>query len=60
MSSDFDYDNFISPCIDKCKLDVDQKYCIACKRTLEERRNWKYYSKEEKLRIMENLKKEFE
>lgn len=56
MNSVFDYDNFISPCIDKCKNDVDQKYCIACKRTVEEKKNWKYYSKEEKLSIIEQLK----
>ncbi|NOZ45715.1 MAG: DUF1289 domain-containing protein [Chlorobi bacterium] len=56
MDIKFDYDNYISPCIDKCRLDVDKTYCIACKRTVEEKKNWKTYTKEEKLKIMEELK----
>ena len=59
MNSNFDYDSFISPCVDLCKLDEDKTHCIACKRTVEEKKNWKYYSREEKLKIMEELKFRF-
>jgi len=53
--SGFDYDNYISPCKDICKLDSDNKFCIGCYRTVEERKNWKNYSKDEKLKIMDIL-----
>lgn len=51
----FDYDNYISPCKNICKLDADRKFCIGCYRTVEERKNWYKYSKEEKLEIMSIL-----
>lgn len=56
MNKPFDYNSFISPCIDLCRLDIDQNYCIGCKRTKEEIANWKYLSKKEKLKVMEELK----
>ena len=55
MKSNFDYDSYISPCKDLCKLDVDKKYCIGCKRTITELKNWKNYTKETKMHIMNNL-----
>ena len=51
----FDYDNYISPCRDLCKLDVDKKFCTGCYRTTDELKGWKLYSKIEKLTIMELL-----
>jgi len=56
MSQNFDYDNFISPCKDICRMDVDNQYCIGCKRTRDEIKNWKFYNKEKKLQIMNGLK----
>jgi len=53
--SGFDYDNYISPCKDICKLDSERKYCTGCFRTVEERRYWSKYTKEEKLEIMAHL-----
>ncbi|MEA3446212.1 MAG: DUF1289 domain-containing protein [Bacteroidota bacterium] len=50
--SKFDYENYISPCRDKCRLDVDKKFCIGCYRTKDELKAWKHLSKEEKLVIM--------
>ncbi len=54
--SEFDYDNYISPCINICKLDVDEKYCIGCYRTTLEIKSWFRLSREEKLRIMADCK----
>ena len=51
----FDYDSFISPCRDICKLDVDEKFCIGCYRTKDEIGSWKTFSKEEKLAVMDIL-----
>ncbi len=52
----FDYDNYISPCKNICKLDVDELYCIGCYRTVDERKNWPHYSLQEKRKIMEECK----
>ncbi len=49
-------DEIISPCKDICMMDVDDKYCIGCNRTKEERKNWWKYSVEEKKNIIEELK----
>lgn len=54
--SGFDYDNYISPCKNICRLDLDGHYCIGCYRTVEEKKNWFKYSKDEKLQIMETCK----
>lgn len=51
----FDYNNFISPCRDICKLDVDEKFCIGCYRTIDEIAGWKGFSKEDKLTVMDLL-----
>jgi predicted Fe-S protein YdhL (DUF1289 family) len=53
----FDYDNYISPCRNICKLDVDGKFCIGCYRTTDEIGGWKRFSKEEKLTVMAILPK---
>lgn len=54
--SGFDYDNYISPCKNICKLDIDENYCIGCHRTRLEIKSWFRYSKDEKLKIMEVCK----
>jgi predicted Fe-S protein YdhL (DUF1289 family) len=43
-----------SPCIKICKL--DNNVCIACKRSLEEIRNWSQYSDEQRELIMMDIK----
>ena len=53
--SGFDYDNYISPCKDICRLDSDGKFCIGCYRTDDEIRGWRKYTREEKLEIMSIL-----
>ncbi len=50
------YDEILSPCQNKCMLDFEKTYCIVCKRTVEEKRNWWKYTKEEKLKIIKDLK----
>lgn len=49
-------EDILSPCQDKCKNDFENTYCIVCMRTVEEKKNWWRYNKEEKLKIIEDLK----
>lgn len=51
-----DYNEVLSPCTNKCALDFEKTYCIVCMRTVEEKKNWWKYSKEEKIKILEDLK----
>lgn len=44
-----------SPCINVCKLNVTREYCIGCKRTLEELRNWSSMTEQQKLAIVERV-----
>lgn len=47
-----------SPCIKMCRLD-DKGFCISCGRTLEQIINWRHYSQEQKLNIVNDLKINF-
>jgi|GEM_PF-6692758 predicted Fe-S protein YdhL (DUF1289 family) len=49
-------DEVLSPCKNMCATDVDNTYCIVCMRTVEEKKNWWKFSKEEKLNILTDLK----
>ena len=51
-----DYNEVLSPCTNKCALDFEKTYCIVCMRTVEEKKNWWKYSKEEKIKILKDLK----
>ncbi len=54
--SGFDYDNYLSPCKNICKLDVDEQFCIGCYRTTGEIKSWFRLNREQKLAIMEECK----
>ena len=45
----------LSPCKKICKLDETMTICIICKRTVEHISKWRYYTDEERKRIMEEL-----
>ena len=45
----------MSPCIEICKIN-SEGYCIGCKRSLEEIKNWIRYSDLDKKKIIETLK----
>ena len=45
----------MSPCTKICKLNSEE-YCIGCKRSLEEIKNWIRYSDLDKKKIIETLK----
>ena len=45
----------MSPCIKICKINSEE-YCIGCKRSLEEIKNWIRYSDLDKKKIIETLK----
>jgi predicted Fe-S protein YdhL (DUF1289 family) len=46
-----------SPCIGICKIDPATKFCRGCGRTVKETRKWLEYSKEERTKVLEELKK---
>ena len=45
----------MSPCTKICKIN-SEGYCIGCKRSLEEIKNWIRYSDLDKKKIIETLK----
>jgi len=55
MSEPIDYSNIMSPCNNRCKNDFENTYCISCFRTIEEKRTWWKFSKEEKKKILSEL-----
>ncbi|OFX21799.1 MAG: hypothetical protein A2033_05795 [Bacteroidetes bacterium GWA2_31_9] len=54
--SQINYDEIMSPCKNICILDSDKKYCIGCFRSYEEKKTWWKFTKEEKLKILEEIK----
>lgn len=57
MPKSDNYKDIMSPCIDQCKNDVDNEYCISCFRTVQEKRTWWKFSVEEKKKIIAELPK---
>ncbi len=55
MSNSISYKDVLSPCIDQCRNDVDNEYCISCFRTVKEKKNWWKFTKEEKEKIISEL-----
>lgn len=45
-----------TPCIRKCQL-IDDSYCLGCKRSWQQIKNWTTYTEEQRLEIMQELKK---
>jgi len=56
MTNKINTDEILSPCQDKCMNDLDNNYCIVCMRSVEEKKNWWRFTKEEKLAIIEVIK----
>ena len=48
--------NNMSPCINECKLDKKEKYCISCLRTINEISSWRNFSDIEKKKIISKIK----
>lgn len=44
-----------TPCINICRMDEDNRYCIGCFRTLEEIKQWATLSETERQTIMAQL-----
>ena len=44
-----------SPCIDVCVIDTDGKYCLGCRRSLDEIAAWPTLSVEEKRAVLKAL-----
>lgn len=44
-----------SPCIDICKIDKKSGFCKGCLRTKKEIKNWKDFSKKERLAVLGEL-----
>ncbi|MGE5477039.1 MAG: DUF1289 domain-containing protein [Bacteroidales bacterium] len=49
MSTEFEIE---SPCVSQCGMDMENKICTGCGRTLDEIRAWKLASNDEKLEIL--------
>lgn len=45
-----------SPCNKRCSLDGVNHCCRECLRTIEEVKNWKRYTNEQKLEVLEKIK----
>ena len=41
--------------MDVCKLDFENKYCLACKRTLQEIKDWSQYTDKEKQEVLNQI-----
>ncbi|OUX41805.1 hypothetical protein CBE37_04370 [bacterium TMED277] len=46
-----------SPCIGLCQLDQEGKYCIGCKRSIKEIKNWENLNDELKKVINQRIEK---
>ena len=46
-----------SPCIEVCKMDIENNYCLGCGRSINQLTNWTNYTEKEKNEIINNLKK---
>ena len=44
-----------SPCINICRMDEQNRFCIGCFRTLDELKRWSGMTEEERLAIMAQL-----
>jgi len=56
MNPSNNIDDNLSPCNNQCQLDVDKTYCTSCYRTVEEKKTWWKFTREEKLKILSDLK----
>ena len=45
-----------SPCMDKCQLDADGKFCLGCFRFLDEISGWQTFSEKKKKSILNEIK----
>ena len=44
-----------SPCVNICRMDAANQYCVGCWRTLDEIREWSTLSSEERAQILSEL-----
>ena len=44
-----------SPCVEKCQLDGEGKFCLGCLRYLDEISGWETFSEEKKKIILDNI-----
>lgn len=47
-----------SPCIAVCQMDEDNRYCIGCRRSIDEIRDWIIMTAEEKRAVLARLAEE--
>ena len=45
-----------SPCINICRMDAENKYCVGCWRSLDEIRLWATMTSEDRERVLSELK----
>lgn len=44
-----------SPCVSICKLDEEEEYCLGCRRSLNEIRDWPIMTPEEKRQVLAKI-----
>ena len=44
-----------SPCVNICRMDAQNHYCIGCWRTLDEIRQWSSMSDDERHQVLDDL-----
>ncbi len=47
-----------SPCIAVCQMDTDNRFCIGCKRSLDEIRDWMIMTANEKQSVLDRISEE--
>jgi predicted Fe-S protein YdhL (DUF1289 family) len=44
-----------TPCVNICRMDAENRYCIGCFRTLEELKSWSQMTEAERAAVMAQL-----
>ena len=50
----------LTPCVKKCEIDSTTSFCLGCGRTIQQLREWRIYTDEQRINIMNNLKRKEE
>ena len=48
-------DDIPSPCINVCRMDAAERYCVGCRRSLEEIARWSRYTTAQKRAVIARL-----
>jgi predicted Fe-S protein YdhL (DUF1289 family) len=46
----------LTPCIKKCEIDSTTSYCIGCGRTIQQLREWRIYTDDQRIMIINQIR----